>query len=253
MFIESVQPANYGPFALSTTLALEKDVTVLTGPNDAGKSSMLHLLARCLDFDADAAGQQEFNADNEHEAVEAWTTRDDFGAVITLRLTDGDNAINGWPPPGWPVIASKAVAFRAKFNIAPQRRSREVTELIGSDQSVTRGPWPFTPTIFKVVVLPPQDEIRDTIPFGSPNQVELNLFRLALGAAFTFQKLGGGSSTQVERQLGLAESSLNQKTKKGIATILGHRMEASVSSGRQGRSLLPNRRTWLVYAAWNAG
>jgi predicted ATP-dependent endonuclease of OLD family len=221
MFIESILPANYGPFAFSTTLVLEKDVTVLTGPNDAGKSSMLHLLARCLDFDADAAGQQEFNSDNEHEAAEAWNTRDDFGSVITFRLTDDDNAKSGWPPPGWPVVAAKAVAFRARFNIAPQRRGREVTELINSDHSATRGPWPFAQKKFKVVVLPPQDEIRDTIPYGSPNQVELNLFRLALGAAFTFQKLGSSSPMQVERQLGLAENSLNHQAKKGMPSSLG--------------------------------
>jgi ABC-type cobalamin/Fe3+-siderophores transport system ATPase subunit len=50
MFIESIQPLNYGPFSGSVTLHLEPDVTVLTGPNDVGKSSLLKLMSRVLDL-----------------------------------------------------------------------------------------------------------------------------------------------------------------------------------------------------------
>lgn len=44
MLLRSLRPVAWGPFSTDTTLELEPDLTVITGPNDTGKSSLLRLL-----------------------------------------------------------------------------------------------------------------------------------------------------------------------------------------------------------------
>jgi len=48
MLLKSIIPRNFGPFATETKLVIDPEVTVITGPNDVGKSFALRVLETLL-------------------------------------------------------------------------------------------------------------------------------------------------------------------------------------------------------------
>src|SRR5262245_32309398 len=88
MRIEQIEISNYGPFFVPATLVLELDVTVLTGPNDVGKSSVLRLISRLCQPDGQSAtNESEFNYDRMFDASKTdWQDREDFGATFHTTL-----------------------------------------------------------------------------------------------------------------------------------------------------------------------
>lgn len=104
MFLKTVRPFNWGPFAPDTVLRLERDLTIITGSNDAGKSSLLRLLlclggrigmterdpnAAFLDSQGAAWQDVEVGAEATFEAIDTDATRSEglqAGDEMVLRL-----------------------------------------------------------------------------------------------------------------------------------------------------------------------
>lgn len=64
MLFKNLSIKNYGPFSAQTEIDFEPDVTVLTGANDTGKTSLLNLIERICRFQSqDAIGEHEVNVD----------------------------------------------------------------------------------------------------------------------------------------------------------------------------------------------
>lgn len=85
MYIKHVTPINFGPFCSPTTLSLEKDLTVITGRNDVGKSSVLRLLDLiCSSEDSNAVTQKDANISLLTQYSKPWNETRDFGAKVTL-------------------------------------------------------------------------------------------------------------------------------------------------------------------------
>jgi ABC-type transport system involved in cytochrome c biogenesis ATPase subunit len=216
MFIESIQPVNFGPFAFDDCITLEPDVTVLTGPNDVGKSSVLRLIHRVLTIGSTSPDESEINADNEHDSSEAWDTRKDFGAVIRVHLGDEDPL-----PPGTPRLVGRPTSYSARMCIAPKNPIRHILQLFLNDKPVHEFNSVPLRDNFQPVILPPESDIRNTIELASPNAVEQDLFRVALGNEFEFKNLAGSSANWFEAQLGRAEAKLNGLLRDLLPAPLG--------------------------------
>jgi ABC-type lipoprotein export system ATPase subunit len=69
MRLLSIEPRAWGPFTRSTVLEIDRRVTVITGPNDVGKSSLLSLLSRLDAFDGQPnASETDVNLDAARES-----------------------------------------------------------------------------------------------------------------------------------------------------------------------------------------
>ena len=90
MKIQTIEVAYVGPFAMPTLLRLDPRVTVLTGANDTGKSSVLRAIQ--LGFSNDAAEGHEIN----QERIDSFSGRSQDDADIVFRanieVADGDVA-----------------------------------------------------------------------------------------------------------------------------------------------------------------
>src|SRR6516225_5857149 len=128
MILKSIQPINYGPFGALTTLEVEPTVTVLTGPNDTGKSSLLKLISHiCKPQGPNTVEEGEYNQDHIHESKTVWNQADDFGCIATFQTTDGIERYFGQPN----VTGAKEVELR--INIAPLKPSWAVTQFTGQN------------------------------------------------------------------------------------------------------------------------
>jgi predicted ATPase len=227
VILESLETQNYGPFAVPVTLELDPEVTVLTGANDTGKSSLLRLLSRISTIESpEAVGEFEFNQDNLHDTASNWQERDDFGAVARYQLSRPRLEIIGVNPTvDWIVV---------RHNIAPNRASRRLLKQGSKGQAGNAGNWPFEPIPMRAIWLPPPAEIRDTIDCAKPNEVEHKLFRVALGREFKFDQLASLSHVLFERQLGQAKENLNRQISVFLPPALGIEWELRGMTDRKG-------------------
>jgi len=214
MHIESVEFLNYGPFAIPETLVLEPMVTVLTGPNDVGKSSVLRLLSRFCYIDGKAyAEESEFNHDNLFSSQTEWQKRDDFGAIVKINLAEPRL-------PGFQKKYQGVSWLEVKLSVAPENPQRVIRQGFHglNNPANVQGPLPNS---FQAVVLPPTDQIRDVINPQKANGLEERLLRQAFGREFQFGALTKLSTIGVLREFERAEQRLNVLVERVIPKALG--------------------------------
>src|SRR3712207_2182703 len=86
MILRSIEPRYFGPFFSPTRLDIDPEVTVLTGPNDVGKSSLLRLISLlCLHPDCPAE-ERDVNFDYLHEQKVNWQQDAEIGCVATFLI-----------------------------------------------------------------------------------------------------------------------------------------------------------------------
>src|SRR5690242_7332067 len=86
MILKTLTPLKYGPFSHAPTIEFEDDVTVLTGPNDTGKTSVLKLIWRICSSGADVA-EDEFNTDSVSAFSKGLDIRHEIGALAVFKMT----------------------------------------------------------------------------------------------------------------------------------------------------------------------
>jgi ABC-type transport system involved in cytochrome c biogenesis ATPase subunit len=212
MFLKSIQPVNYGPFSSPTRLDLDPQVTVLTGANDTGKSSMLRLVYQlCTPSANRTVEENEFNCDNLHNASElSWDRRPDFGAEVTFDLVPGYS--NPYVTPAFHFNGE----LSARFGIAPVSG---FIELLGFKRTDGQAPMLVGNRILampEAILLPPPAEVGNIINLTEPKPLEQKLLRLAFGSTFTFSQLQSLSGAAYLLQLRHATVRLNDLLTKAF-------------------------------------
>lgn len=203
MILKSIKPQNFGPFAAETTLQLDPEVTVLTGPNDAGKSLALRAIeVLCTQNTIDG---HEVNRDRIGEFRGKWNDDPDIACIGLFETTEAS-------------VGKKGVLKNAKpgSTIVVQRRMNtnqgQIIEIYdGESRTNPQSAFTNPPRILK---LPLATEVRQEINFGSMTDAESYLIRLGFGSAFSLDQ--HKSLDQIDRSFRIdeAQNRLNEKLRR---------------------------------------
>jgi ABC-type transport system involved in cytochrome c biogenesis ATPase subunit len=199
MKLTHVRIARLGPFYFDHEIEIDSQVTILTGSNDAGKTSIIRMIE--LFLQNKSAGEMDINQDYLRESQTKWT--DDTTPRVELqfhlessREVDGGN-YNYNHHPGDLAIASKQMA-RQGTHYGFQVRSR----------NHGNPGWPiFLPRVISGLGT---NAIREQLDLSAPNPLESALLHLGFGAPFEFERLNALSPINFSKQLLDAEERINQ-------------------------------------------
>jgi hypothetical protein len=204
MLIRSVRVLNYGPFAVADTLFLEPDVTVLTGANDVGKSSLLRLLGYIGRLDGKAqATSSEFNQDRLFDGGVGWSAREDFGADVEFILQQPLAGTVTRHMQGFSHVTGRMKLGNDKSGWKIARAHA------GDEKHPQQVDWPF-PEGVSAVWLPPDEQVGNIINLESPNPLEARLLRRAFGQQFDFPAFKALDDMSQRRAVAAAEERLNR-------------------------------------------
>jgi predicted ATPase len=85
VILKEIEPLHFGPFRPGTKLLVDPEVTVITGQNDTGKSSLLRLIR--LVCRREAATEADYNCFRIGEFKEKWDRDPEIGAYITFEIS----------------------------------------------------------------------------------------------------------------------------------------------------------------------
>ncbi len=203
MILKNITPKHFGPFAEETTLHLDPEVTVLTGPNDAGKSLALRAIEiLCTQSTMDA---HEVNRDRTREFKGKWNDDDEIHCIGVFEVTDVSVAKNRLPRKTKP---GSTVTVRRRMN-ASEGQILEIND--GKDRTNPSIQFTVPPQVLK---LPLATEVRQEIDFRNMTDAESHLIRLGFGSAFSLEQ--HKSLTQIDRSFRIdeAEARLNEKLRR---------------------------------------
>lgn len=204
MKLKWIEVAHLGPFAIPTKLNVDPRVTILTGPNDTGKSSLLRAI--WLAFTAQAALVQHVNQERLDTFSGKWQDDPEFICTLGLEVTDADiqeKVITGGVQAGDILVMRRQLAQNSGLGQVHVERG---TNRVSTSLTLHKPP--------QVVNLPALNEIRDIIPLAGFNDVEEKLLRLGFGHAFTFQQFSALGRPQRTVRIARAEELLNQRLKQ---------------------------------------
>lgn len=202
MIIESITPINYGPFYHSATLNLEDDVTVLTGANDAGKSSLLRLIALCHHHPTLTFGQYDVNFDRNQEQPGTWSAGM-AGCEVIYAISQYEATR---PGTNWPVGSR----FKVRYKFAHGEPQAEIIER--PHGGFGGGGFTISQNLLNlpILFLPVDEPVNEEINLRAPNTVERELIRVGFGSAFSYDtKLENVSPIMAAREFKRAEERLN--------------------------------------------
>lgn len=224
MIIKSVQPVNYGPFANCGALVLEDDVTVITGPNDVGKSFMLRALM--LACNGKGGAIDERNQLRTRRVPGAWTEDPQVGCTITFEITEHSagahvarNLSVGDQVTVFRQLNKEGHAHTITDYKTKTSQSRELTFKLRK--------WP------RVVTFPLHDEIRSAISLNDLNDSETQFIQLGFGKGFSPEAFINSDDIERHRRIDEAEQSLNDRLKLVLPSGMGYRLRLrEISTGR---------------------
>jgi predicted ATP-dependent endonuclease of OLD family len=89
MILKRLVIENYGPFSSRTTLEVDDKVTILTGANDVGKSSILRLIQQICE--GKVITEDEVNTYRRYEANTPWSEDERVRCIATFITTENPN------------------------------------------------------------------------------------------------------------------------------------------------------------------
>lgn len=203
MILKSITLRNFGPFAVETTLQVEPEVTVLTGPNDAGKSLTLRAIeVLCTQNKIDS---HEVNRDRTREFKGKWSDDRDIACIGVFETTETSSGKEGLPENTKP---GSTVTVQRRMN-TEQGQVIDIND--GKSRTNPQIPFRNPPRILK---LPLATEVRQEVNFSSMTDAESHLIRLGFGPAFSFEQ--HKSLEQLDRSFRIAEAEarLNEKLRR---------------------------------------
>ena len=209
VILKSISPRNFGPFAIETTLQLDTEVTVLTGPNDAGKSLALRAIEiLCTEKTIDG---HEVNRDRTGEFKGKWNDDVEIACVGVFETTDADLQKRGLPRG---TTAGSAITVQRRFN-TPQGQVTEIAD--GKTRVNPQVPFTNPPRILK---LPLPTEVRQEINLGEMTDAESQLIKLGFGPEFTLEQHKGLDQISRSFRIDEAQHRLNEKLRRILPSTM---------------------------------
>jgi predicted ATPase len=226
VILKSLTPINYGPFSVPASISFEPDVTVLTGANDTGKTSVLQLIHRICTVDAPVkVKEEEFNVDNMHAEQRTWEGAADFGATVVFARGQ-----KPFPVPQHNAY-QEADELTVRICISPNNRSQVIQGgRRGDTNFVENVPFGQLP---KAVLLPPAHDLSNIINLAEPNPLESNLITLMFGPSFYVPQLTTASSSQYLAQLERAGRRLTDVARPLFPPSFGLRISVRADPGHK--------------------
>ncbi len=226
MIITSITPINYGPFYHPATLELEEDVTVITGSNDAGKSSLLRLIGYCFDYNLESFNENDVNLDRNQEYVGNWSDEHlvqcqmRFAATENTKTNPNDVLATG--------VMTVGQEYLIDFGFSQGGKTTSAVKQLQGDPVLWQGgfssgsPVQFRQGTIDVINLPSSQLVREIIDMAAPTSVEQGLLQIAFGIGFNYgQKLANASDLYVLRELDRAATRLNKAVRQILPPALG--------------------------------
>ena len=214
MILKTIEPLNFGPFAHATKLFIDPEVTVLTGPNDTGKSNVLKLIH--LICNRSPAEEKDYNHDRIGKTPNPWHSDTEFGCTLSAIVTE--NSLQYFSQMGLMQAKDEIFVF---IGLAPNNRSLQITRVNRDGVKINIPHFLTLNALPQVKMLPLSSEIRDTINFKDLNVAESNLIKLGFGKEFTYAHYSSFSVGRRTQQVASAEKKLNTMLKRILPDTLG--------------------------------
>lgn len=174
MILKQITLSNFGPFAEGTAVDIEPDVTVITGPNDVGKTFALRAIEVLCSDQSIAA--HEVNEDRIREFRGKWTTDKEICCKAVFETTGSDHSLRGLPR------GTKPHSLVTVERVLTENGGQVREILSGSVRSNLEIPLRNAPAVVK---LPPASEVRQELNLHELTEAESQLLRLGFGSGFT--------------------------------------------------------------------
>ena len=207
MLLSKLTIHNIGPFAVPTAIQFEPDVTVLTGANDCGKTSVLNAIELLCGMKGNKRQLQdhEVNLDRIGWSATSWEKDPEIGCDAVFDLTDfSGNHVKGNLGSGDQLSVS--------CQLAPGCRAVEKLKFRNEKQNGwSTGGSVAIKSFPSIIRLPLTDAIRTVIDLANPNPSEHEFLRAAFGPQFNFEKYSSLSDPQFYTAVSKAKGDANAK------------------------------------------
>jgi hypothetical protein len=212
VLLRTIEPRHIGPFAFPTTLHLDPEVTVLTGPNDTGKSCLLRIIrALCT---RTALQERDINTYRIGEFSGPWQNDEEVGVTASFEITTysvGKAGFTGNVQPG-----DVATFF---FRLNRENAAWQLKELKRGDGRAS-GSLQRHPTVLS---LPLDARLREVIDLSKMNPAERDFANLAFGGQFTIHQYLSLNEVARSFRVKEAEERLNLRLKQILPSSMSYR------------------------------
>lgn len=211
MRLTSITPINIGPFDGDTvTIPIEPDLTILTGPNDTGKTFLLRVLELLGPKSPTLTESALANLVNRPYAASTtdWQHQGTLGCKLTIQGTTTGQAISQVLTPGH--------TLHVRFLLRPGSTTA-VIDRVDTSTGTSSSQQAFGPRP-NILRLPLDDPIRDIIPVRQPNPTEERFLQLAFGA--DYKTLPAYRTAPYQSRRRKAENTLNRHLQDLFGTNL---------------------------------
>jgi ABC-type transport system involved in cytochrome c biogenesis ATPase subunit len=219
MIFQEITPQGLGPFSVPATLKLEHDVTILTGPNDVGKSYLLRLFQ--LLCGTVGVEEDDVNSERVYDAERAWTKDSDISCNVVVIANHLASEYFG-PRDNTASLPAIGDKITANCLLAPEFKNRkQVVEFLHN-----KAPSNQYPHILKMpntLFYPSDIEIGTTIELENPNVLERSLLLHAFGPNW-LAKLRSRDFVNRRTDIKAAEHRLNENLSRILPTSLPLRL-----------------------------
>lgn len=206
MTIRSITPQHLGPFSTATKIEIERDVTVLTGPNDAGKSYALAALK--MFCQRTKAAESHVNTDRIGHHAGSWNSDSELTIAGEIEVTDEsiqDKSFRG------DLKSGDLISCRYLLNQPEQGHlitgiQRGSTALGTSGITIKKLP--------KIVEIRSDISIKNVIDLAKPSPEEDRLLKLGFGPQFVPATIQSLNPHMRGIQLDKARDALNARLKQ---------------------------------------
>lgn len=211
MILKKLIIYKFGPFATPAELEIEPAVTVITGPNDTGKSSILRLIE--IIFTKSPIDETNVNLDSLYEMGNSWEkdTSVQVTAVFTLETT--------WNQYFSGIALSPGDEVQVTVFLAPSFDKSQVSIKVFRDGNEKVSSSSVTVSYPQIIKLPNENAIRASIKLSSLNELEAKVIAAAFGDNAS-QKLSALSEPLLQREIEMGNKRLN----KTIRPLFPHSM-----------------------------
>ncbi|WP_417389749.1 ATP-dependent nuclease [Gimesia sp.] len=206
MKLKSITPKNIGPFVSTATLYIDPEVTVITGPNDVGKSLALRAIE--IFCTENHIARHEVNRDRIGEFSGNW---EEDPNIICDGMYEGiikDPKIKMHPRFRKLFVKEKIVNLTVSRQMS-SLGTRTITSIIDGNDEINN-PFPFRDNP-NILMLPQKSNVREEIQIKSMTDAECNLLQLGFGPAFSFSQHASLSMIDRAFRIREAEDKLNSR------------------------------------------